>query len=390
MTNITLFAQIISELDKPLFKKIVSKYQSDKHSKGIDSWTHLISMLFCNIGRATSLREITNGLLSIENNLVHLGVMDKCPKRSSLSYINKHRVSELFKDYYLSLFSKFSSIDSFKMKHSRIRKKLYLLDSTIVTLSLSLFDWAKYNHTKGAVKIHTLLDYEGCLPNFVLITGGKVGDSTAAELIDIPANSVVAADRAYASFGLLNKWNNKSIKFVVRIKESIKFISYKDRELPEKKWENILVDEEVILANEKTREKYPKKLRRVVIYDEKNKKTIELITNNFTWTAETISELYKCRWQIESFFKEIKTHLRIKTFVGTSSNAVEIQIWTALITMLMLRYLKSISQYGWCLSNLIAFLRMNLFVKIDLYQWLHNPFKPSGKEIESIQYGIFE
>jgi len=390
MTNITLFGQIIYELDKPLFNKIVSVYQGDKYSKGINSWTHLVSMLFCNFSRATSLREITNGLLSIENNLVHLGITNKCPKRSSLSYINKNRVSDLFKVYYLKLFEKFSISETFKMKHSRIRKKLYLLDSSIVTLSLSLFDWAKYSHTKGAIKIHTLLDYEGCLPNFVLITDGKVGDSTAAKLIDVPSNSVVVADRAYASFELLSQWDKKSIKFVVRIKESTQFVRFKERELPKKKWQEMLIDEEVLLANENTRSKYPKRLRRVVVYDKEKDKIIELITNNFNWTAETISELYKCRWQIESFFKEIKNHVRIKTFVGTSSNAVEIQIWTALITMLILRYLKSISKYGWCLSNLIAFLRMNLFVKIDLYHWLHNPFKPSGNEIDTLQYRIFE
>jgi hypothetical protein len=366
MTNITLFGQIIYELDRPLFNKIVSAYQSDKYSKGINSWTHLVSMLFCNFSRATSLREITNGLLSIENNLVHLGITNKCPKRSSLSYINKNRISDLFKEYYLKLFEKFSISEAFKMKHSRIRKKLYLLDSSIVTLSLSLFDWAKYSHTKGAIKIHTLLDYEGCLPNFVLITDGKVGDSTAAKSIDIPSNSVVVADRAYASFELLSQWDKKSIKFVVRIKDSTQFVRFEEQELPKEKCQEILVDEKVLLANENTLSKYPKKLRRIVVYDKKKDKIIELITNNFYWTAETISELYKCRWQIESFFKEIKNHVRIKTFVGTSSNAVEIQIWTALITMLILRYLKSISKYGWCLSNLIAFLRMNLFVKIYL------------------------
>ncbi|WP_276974976.1 IS4 family transposase [Flavobacterium filum] len=390
MTNITLFGQIIYELDRPLFNKIVSAFQSDKYSKGINSWTHLVSMLFCNFSRATSLREITNGLLSIENNLVHLGIANKCPKRSSLSYINKNRTSELFKEYYLKLFEKFSIGETFKMKHSRIRKKLYLLDSSIVTLSLSLFDWARYSHTKGAIKIHTLLDYEGCLPNFVLITDGKVGDATAAKLIDIPSNSVVVADRAYASFELLSQWDKKAIKFVVRIKESTQFVRFKERELPKEKWEEILIDEIVLLENANTRSKYSKKLRRVVVYDKKKDIIIELITNNFNWTAETISELYKCRWQIESFFKEIKNHVRIKTFVGTSSNAVEIQIWTALITMLILRYLKSISKYGWCLSNLIAFLRMNLFVKIDLYHWLHYPFKPPGKEIDTIQYRIFE
>ena len=149
---------------------------------------------------------------------------------------------------------------------------------------------------------------------------------------------------------------------VTRLKSNIKFRRVSERELPENRAEQILVDEYIELTEEKTKNKYPKKIRRVVVYNDENQETIELLTNNFTWTAQTISELYKSRWQIETLFKEIKQLLRIKSFVGTSPNAVLIQIWTAMITILILKYMKQVAKYN-CLSNLVAFLRLNLFVK---------------------------
>jgi len=389
MVKITLLGQIFNKLNRNHFKIIVDKHEGDKHSKGINSWTHLVSMLFLHLARLTSLREVSNGLLSISGNLVHLGVMKKCPKKSSLSYINKHRSSIIFKEFYYKLYEELSVISEFKKIKFRIKKRVLLLDSTLITLCTTLFPWARYSKTKGAIKLHTLLDYEGCLPQYVHISDGKMADVTAAKLIDIPKNSVVVADRGYEGYKLLFDWDQRGISFVVRIKESTGKIGCKERELSKDKNQEILIDEDIILENEETRKKYDKKLRRVVVYVADTDVIIELITNNFTWTAETISNLYKSRWQIESFFKDLKTHLKIKTFIGTSDNAVEIQIWTAMITMLILKYLKSISKHSWCLSNLIAFLRLNLFVKIGLEYWLDTPFKPPGEEIEEFQYQLF-
>lgn len=387
MTNLTLFAQIINKLNRTYFKKLTQKYFSDKHSKGINSWTHLVSMLFCHFARANSLREISNGLKSATGNLNHLGILKKTPSKSSLSYINQHRDSILFKDYYYCLLSHLQQKAGFKQIKFKIRKKIYLLDSTLITLCLSVYDWARYTKVKGAIKLHTLLDYDGCLPSYVHITDGKDSDVKIAKLINLQPNTVLVADRGYVDFDLLNKWNKLKVNFVIRLKENIKYITMKEHPLFETKQQHILIDEEIRLLD--SYEKYPKKLRRVVVFDSVNKKPIELITNNFTWTAETIAELYRQRWQIEIFFKELKQHLKIKTFVGTNENAVRIQIWTALITILILKYLKHISKYAWCLSNLVAFLRMNLFVKIDLQRWLNEPFKPPGEEIEQIQFKMF-
>jgi IS4 transposase len=222
------------------------------------------------------------------------------------------------------------------------------------------------------------------------MTEGKQSDVKHAGYMLIPKKSVVVADRGYQDFSMLYDWDKNDVYFVIRLKKSINHQMI--QELPLKPTDNnkILKDEMIMLTEERTKELYPKAIRRLAIYDEKNDKVIELITNNLTWTASTIAELYKQRWMIEIFFKELKQHLKIKSFIGTNQNAMWIQIWTALITLLLLRYLKELAEYHWSLSNLIAFLRMNLFVKILLTEWLNNPFKPPEDfSIESRQESLF-
>ncbi len=388
MANLTLFAQIVSKFDRYQFKQLVKKEQSDKFNKGLDSWTHFISMVFCQFSKSNSLRDIANGLRSATGNLNHLGIR-KAPSKSSISYQNKHRDWKLFQKFYFKLLNKLSEEAGFKQIKFKIKSKIYLLDSTTISLCLSLFDWAKYRTTKGAVKLHTLLDYDGNLPAYINITDGKVGDNKGAVDIPLIKNSVIVADRYYFDSALLNKWDSNDVYFVIRLKNNIQYKTLKELDLPDGRHEHLLKDEIVELRGINTRKKYPKRLRRVAIYDEKNEQTIELITNQLSWTANTISELYKSRWQIEIFFKEIKQLLKIKSFIGTSENAVMIQIWTAMITILMLKFLKAIAKYSWHLSNLVSFLRLNLFVKISLQKWLDEPFeKDIGKSIDG-QLSLF-
>ena len=251
-----------------------------------------------------------------------------------------------------------------------------MLDATIISLCLRVFDWAKYRQEKGAIKLHTMLDYDGCMPSYLFMTEGKQADVKHAQYMLLPKRSVVVADRGYQDFSMLYEWDKNDIYFVIRLKKSINHEMIKELPLLNSDNNKILKDEMIMLTEEGTKEEYPKAIRRLAVYDEKNNKLIELITNNLTWTASTIAELYKQRWMVEIFFKELKQHLKIKSFIGTNQNAMWIQIWTALITLLLLRYLKEIAKYCWSLSNLIAFLRMNLFVKITLTDWLDNPFKP--------------
>ncbi len=185
---------------------------------------------------------------------------------------------------------------------------------------------------------------------------------------------MIVADRCYNDFSLLNVWDSNKVFFVIRHKDNIRFESVKEHDLPEDRHQHILKDELIQLTGNQTKKKYPERLRRIAIWDEQHQQTIELITNQMSRTANTVSELYKSRWQIEIFFSEIKQLLNIKSFIGTTQNAVMIQIWTALMTIVILKFLKELAKYGWQLSNLVAFLSLNLFVKIDLHRWLDSPF----------------
>lgn len=373
MVKITLFSQIISKLDRFKFNKLVNAKQTDKHQKGYNSWTHLVAMLFCQFAKSQSVRDISNGLRSATGNLNHLGIQ-RAPSKSTISYQNKHRDWHLFRDYYYQLQKSLGQQAGFKQVKFKIKSKIFLLDSTVITLCLSLFDWAQYKTCKGAVKMHTLLDYDGNLPSYVNITEGRTPDNKGAYNIPLVKNSVIVADRFYSDLKLLFNWDSNKVHYVVRHRKDLQFRTLTEHKLPEERHPHVLKDETIELTGFRSFKKYPRKLRRVAIWDEKNEQVIELLTNQFAWTANTISELYKSRWQIEIFFKEIKQLLHIKSFIGTTENAVMIQIWTALITILILKALKAMAQYGWHLSNLVAFIRLNLFVKVELQRWLDYPF----------------
>jgi hypothetical protein len=387
MANITLFSQIICKLDRIKFSKLVKEKETDKHQKGFNSWTHLVSMLFCQFAKSQSVRDISNGLRSATGNLNHLGI-DRAPSKSTISYQNKNRNWELFRAYYYQLFESLGQQAGFKQVKFKIKTKIFLLDSTTISLCLSLFDWAKYKTAKGAVKMHTLLDFDGNLPAYVNITDGKTADNKGANEIPILKGSVIVADRFYNDFSLLNIWDSKGVFFVIRHKENIQYKVVKENKLPENRHQHILKDEIIELKNKLSKERYPKRLRRVAVWDDVNKQVIELITNQLTWTANTIGELYKSRWQVEIFFRDIKQLLHIKSFIGTSQNAVMIQIWTALITILMLKVLKAMAKFNWHLSNLVAFIRLNLFVKINLQTWLNKPFEQHNDPPEKIIQGV--
>jgi hypothetical protein len=387
MTKVSLFSQIITKLDRNIFRRLVNEKQTDKHQKGYNSWTHLVSMLFCQFAKSQSVRDISNGLRSATGNLNHLGIQ-KAPSKSTISYQNKHRDWKLFREYYYELLSSLGQQVGFKQVKFKIKSKIFLLDSTTISLCLSLFDWAKYKTAKGAVKMHTLLDYDGNLPAYVNITDGKTADNKGAYDIPLLKGSVIVADRFYNDFPLLYIWDSKGVYFVIRHKENLQFNTIKENELPDNRHQHILKDEIIELSKPLSKDKYPKKLRRVVVWDEVNEQTIELITNQMSWTANTIGELYKSRWQVEIFFREIKQLLHIKSFIGTSENAVMIQIWTALITILVLKVLKALAKYNWHLSNLVAFIRLNLYVKIDLQKWLDEPFNQEESPPALVTQGV--
>lgn len=374
MVNINVFSQILHLIDRTLFNTLVSEHQSDKHAKGINSWTHLVSMLFCHLSSADSVRDISNGLRSTTGNMSHLGI-GRSPSKSSISYINEHRKYILFKDLYFKL------IDDLWTKNTHIRKelrqlkrKVYLMDASVIPLCLSVFDWAKFRSNKGAVKLHTILDYDGLLPVFMQVTDGKVHESQTADNYNFAKGSVVVVDRGYVDYGWLNVLDSKGCYFVTRSKTNMKYTVIRTKESEVLKEKGILKDQEIELDGIGTQSFKGKKLRLVHVLDSKTGEEYQFLTNNLQWKSSLVADIYKERWQIEIFFKHLKQRLKVTSFIGTSENAVQIQLWTSLIGILLLKYIQHKADYGWNLSNLVSFIRMNIFVKIDLWQWANDPF----------------
>jgi len=375
MANLTLFAQIISLLPKEKIRHLIKKSGADKHCKGYTTWSQFVSMVFSQFSGCDSVRDISNGLKSATGNLNHLGI-SRAPSKSTVAYQNANRDSSVFREIFYMLFHYFGQQVSWQRKGFRFKMPIKLLDSTLVSLTLSVYDWAHYTAKKGAVKMHTLLDYDCLLPEFVNITDGKVSDNKAAFDMDIRPFSIVVADRGYCDYALLNHWDSSDVFFVVRHKNNMRYITVKELPLPEKRAQDVLIDEVIEFELPAAKAKYPKKLRRIAVWNEEHGYVVELLTNNFTLAASTIAALYKSRWEIEIFFRNLKQLLRIKSFIGTTRNAVETQIWTALTTMLLLCWLKHIAKYKWALANLVVSLRLNTFTKIDLFKWLDEPFTP--------------
>jgi hypothetical protein len=344
--------------------------QAERHAKGFTCWGQFVVMLFCQLGRAHSLREITGGLRSCEGKLKHLGIT--APSHSTLAYANEHRPWELYQQVFLQLFER-CRVQVVGKRTFRFKNKLISMDSTIIDLCLEIFDWAKFRRTKGAIKLHLLLDHDGYLPSFAVITEGNVSDIKVARQFHFDPGTIVVDDRAYNDYALFGRWTTQGVYFVTRMKDNALYEVVGEGEVPQNR--HVLKNEMIELRGPKAIEKCPYPLRRIEVYDPETKEVLVFLTNHLKLGATTIAAIYKERWQIEIFFKALKQNLKIKTFVGTRANAVKIQIWTALIAILILRFLQLRSQCNWSLSNLVALLRMNLFTHRDLWAWINKPFE---------------
>jgi hypothetical protein len=366
----SIFGQILQIFSHQDFYRAVRETQAEKGVKGFGSWGQFVAMLFCQLGQAHSLREICGGLATCFGKLRHLGI-EAAPKRSTLAYANEHCPWQLYQKVFYQLLAK-CRVLARGAKPFRFKNKLFSLDATVIELCATLFDWAKFRQTKGAVKLHLLLDHEGYLPVFANITPGDVHEVKIAHSLRFPKGSILAIDRGYVDYEQFARWTRDGVFFVTMQKGNAAFRVVKRLEVPEHR--NILKDQLIELTGYYSRKKCPHTLRRIEVWDEENQRKIVLWTNHLDFGATTIARIYKDRWQIEIFFKTIKQNLKIKSFVGTSQNALLIQIWTALIAVLILKYLRFRSTLGWSLSNLVAMLRYNLFTYRDLWTWLDNPF----------------
>ena len=373
----SLFAQILQVIPRVTFVRLVRKTDAERHSKGFSSWSQMVAMLFCQLAQCKSLREITDGLRVTCGKLNHLGI-PSAPAKSTLAYANSRRPWQLYMSVFFCLLELCRTESPGKMKKFRFKNKLLSLDSTTIDLCLSLFPWADFRQRKGAVKLHLLLDHDGYLPVFAVITDGKTTDVTTARSFSIPPGSIVAIDRAYCDFELFYTWTNSGVFFVTRLKGNAAYDVLKHRRAP--KNSNVLCDQLVRFTGPKTSLRYPETLRRVVVWDEQNQREIELLTNHLGFGATTIGKIFRDRWEIELFFKVLKQHLKIKTFVGTSPNALKTQIWTALIAILLIKYLQFRSKCNLPLCRLVALLRLNLFSYRNLWDWLDDPFEVPPEE----------
>jgi hypothetical protein len=365
----SLFSQLLSVVNRHQFERRVRENGAEKGAKGFSCWSQFVAMMFCQLAQAKSLREISDGLACCEGKLKHLG-LEEGPKRSTLSYANARRPWQLFESLFYDQLALAQSLAP--KKKLRFKNKLLSLDATIIDLSLSMFNWATFRQTKGAVKLHLLLDHDGYLPVYAHLSEGNVHELRVAKSLHFPKGSVVVMDRAYVDYRQFSRWTKAGIFFVTRLKENANYWDFEDWPVP--KNSNVLKDQLIrlnpITAGAPCRED----LRLVTVWDERNQCEVRLLTNQMHFGASTIAAIYRQRWQIELFFKALKQNLKIKTFVGTSANAVRIQIWTALIAILLLKILQFKSTFGWALSNLVALLRWNLFTYRNLWEWINRPY----------------
>ncbi|MFC1452185.1 IS4 family transposase [Verrucomicrobiota bacterium] len=332
----SLFSQILSIISRHEFARHVRELKGEKGAKGFTCWQQFVSMLFCQLAQAKSLREICDGLKCCLGKLNHLGI-EEAPKKSTLSYANRNRPWESFQKTFYDVLSTCRAVAP--GKPFRFKNPLYSLDMTVIELCAQVFDWARYMRTKGAIKLHLLLDHDGYLPTFAHITEGKTHEVRVARTLELPAGSIVAMDKAYHDFALYRKWTKAGIWFVTKLKSNADFRVVKRLKVP--KHPDVWADELIEFGGAAAKRQgiSGMRFRRIVVWDPDNLATVVLLSNHLQFGATTITRIYKARWKIEEFFRALKQNLKVKTFVGVNANAVRIQIWTALIAMLLLKYL---------------------------------------------------
>ena len=352
-----VFAQFLNLLPRYDFQRIVNKYNGDYRTKHFKCWNQMACMILAHIRQEDSLRDIDIALNAHADKLYHMGIQ-QCPK-STLADANERRDYRIYEELAKLLMQRARREYAGTDLAIDVDNAVYALDASTIDLTLSLFPWAKFRKTKGAIKLHTMIDLRGNIPPFLIITDGKIHDVKAAPLIQIEPAGIYLVDRAYIDFDWLRGIDETDAFFVTRLKRSIRWTRVISH--PVNKALGLRSDQEILLFSKQSKAKYPKRLRRVSFRDETQNRTLVFLTNNFTLSAETIAALYKARWEIELFFKWIKQNLKVKRFYGTSSNAVKTQIWISMIVYLILAILKERYLLQSSLSQLLHFLEVNLF-----------------------------
>ena len=375
----TIFQQILQFVPRHVFAKCVKKYKGEAFSKGFSNWSQFTAMLFGQLSSQSGLRGIESGLEANNSSLYHLGI--RPVKRSTLAYANENRPHQVYQDLFYSLLGKLHGKGK---KHKfRFKNPLYSVDASTIDLCLNLFPWAHFRRHKAGIKLHVKLDHSGYIPSFVTVTTAKVHEMN--EIRDMPVNKgdVLVFDRGYIDFKQFAKYCMEGIYFVTRMKKNASYEILEENNVDQ--YENIHYDRIIRMNGPRTGKDCPCELRIVESYDPDTGNTIVLLTNQLTWSPKTVSAVYKDRWQIEIFFKTIKQNLKIKSFFGTSRNAVLTQIWISLIAFLLVKYLSGQTRGVSSVGALMSVIAVMLFLRKDIWLWLNKP-KPDGN-LSDISYG---
>ena len=368
--NTTVLGQLLDLVPRHEFESLAKRHHEGRKLRSMTRWSQFVAMAVGQLAGRCSLRDIVSNLSAQGRKLYHLGV--GAVARSSLARVNGQQPHTLYEELFGRLLARCRTAAP---GHGfRFRNPLYSLDATTIDLCLSVFPWAKFRCAKGAVKLHIGLDHAGFLPAFARVTDGKAGDIEAARALRLPTGSIVAADRAYLDFDWINSLISQGVFLVTRLKKRIRYRVLERRFA--NRAQGVTSDQTIEFTSARGRKRCPHRLRRIGYRDPETGRHYVFLTTNFQLAAKTIADIYKARWQVELFFKWIKQNLKIKSFVGTSRNAVMTQIWIALCVCLLLSYIKFANRLAWSLQEILRLLQLNLFDRRRLTGLLDPPPAP--------------
>ncbi|MEA2038054.1 MAG: IS4 family transposase [Nanoarchaeota archaeon] len=367
----TIFHQLQQFIPGHQFEKLISKYSGDRYAKAFTCKNQLSVMLYAQATGKDSLRDIQTGLFVNQSKLYHLGI--RSIAKSTISHANKRIDYRIYEELFYNFLERCKDITP--TRKFKFKNPLYALDSTVVDLCLKLFPWAKFRTAKGAIKIHPLLNLRTQIPEVIVITDGKQSDVKVAKSTEwnLSSDSILVVDRAYIDWKWLSGLGSEGVNFVTRSKKNMQYgVIGQHKTAPSGQ---CIKDEKILLKNLTSLSNYSKPLRRIEWLNKKTGEVLVFITNNFEFSARTIAGIYKSRWDIELFFKWLKQHLKIKTFLGTSENAVKTQIWIAMIYYLLLKYIKYQTKYGYSLLEFTRIIGEALFFRQNLIDLLSMDYK---------------
>jgi hypothetical protein len=371
-----VFAQLMDFMPRRDFDACMRRYRGDRRLRGFSCRDQFLCLAFAQLTFRESLRDIETCLRAFQSKLYHAGFRGNV-SRSTLADANRAHDWRIFADFAQSLIGRARTLYAGEPMGVELEETVYALDSTTIDLCLSLFPWAQFRRRKGAVKLHTLVDLRGNIPCFVRISHGKTHDVSVLDHLPIEPGSFYVMDRGYVDFRRLHRFTTTSAFFVTRAKRGLDYTRRSRRRVD--KTTGLRSDQTIVLVGPKTSRLYPDPLRRISFYDTENDRRFVFLTNNFTLPALTIAQLYKCRWQVELFFKWIKQNLHIKSFYGTSDNAVRIQVWVAISVYVLVAIVKKELGLDRSLSEILQILSLTLFEKTPIFQALSEQ-KPQDPE----------